>query len=187
MEAKALFLSSAACLLADTAPATAAHLMLQSQATAAEHGLSLPRSEDRSVCKACGTITILERSGHNPIKKNNDKSQNASPRTQKSKKTLPSTEEYLVLKCHACRRTTRTHTPREELSRLAKSSEAGLAVPSSTSVPMSATSKDRNKARKEKAKDLKHGALQAMLAKSREDTRRSSGFGLDLMDFMKTT
>ena len=64
---------------------------------------------------------------------------------------------------------------------------APIATRPASAAEEAATSKiaTSNASSKKRAKARKAGGLQAMLAKSKAKTSQSSGFGLDLMDFMK--
>jgi RNase P subunit RPR2 len=181
LSARLQYLNDAAHLLATTAPSTSKYLMSARNDLMFDSGMEQPESLKRNACSACGTILVIGWQATLEV-------QSQSPRLQNQKPAkLP--RKDMVYTCESCSRTTRIriapptkkqisksyirHTPstKQSITSIAKS-ESGPRIISANS-----SSKKRAKARKQ-------GSLAAVLA-GRNSAASTSGFGLDLMDFMK--
>jgi RNase P subunit RPR2 len=183
LSARLRYLNDAAHLQATAAPSTSRHLRSRCNALMAENELSLAETHRREACGACGTLTILGlratmRSETQPARRR--RARPGSPATQQTKS--------LLYECNTCSRKTRfplsnplpatRHKTTSVNSRSILTSQPLTKLVSGSSVSETrSSSKKRTKARK-------RGGLKALLA-AKNSVHRVSGFGLDLMDFMK--
>ncbi|KAI4284552.1 MAG: hypothetical protein L6R38_001318 [Xanthoria sp. 2 TBL-2021] len=192
LDARLRFLDRSARLLNRAAPATSAHLMLERNTVAEEHGKTLNKAQVQDICKACGTIFNADlTSTFNPIHPDVTSSKG---RNRKITPDHVSLSKQSSNECHACRRVVITPSLQsQQYSRnnqmktaaSAKLSE-NIASPSSKHdlvnaekvIPANISSKKRAKARKQ-------GGLQAMLEKAKGTNLQSSDTGLNLMDLIK--
>ncbi len=192
LDARLRFLDRSARLLSVTAPATSAHLMLERNTVAEEHGKALNKAQLQGVCKACGTMSdAVNMSTSNPLRPDavSSKGRNWNSMPDRVLLNNPSNNE-----CHACRRVVVKPTfqsqeyDRNKVTRTAPSAKLpdSGAFPSlkhdlvkvEKVIPANLSSKNRAKARKQ-------GGLQAMLEKAKETNRQPSDTGLNLMDLIK--
>lgn len=179
--ARLRYLNDSAHLLATVAPSTSRHLRSRCDALISEKELASSDAHRRNACGACGTIMILGWEGTMQTEPRPSRRRTAQPDGQAVKQT-----KALVYKCKTCYRKTRfplsdppeatRHKVTSSNSRVMSTSEL-LTKPSPVSLAAKSNSKKRAKARK-------RGGLEALLA-AKETSREVSGFGLDLMDFMK--
>jgi len=181
LAARLRYLNDAAHLLATTAPATSRQLMSKCNSLIFDCELEQSESHKRQICGACGTImtvgwaTTLEIQSQRPRGKVGKALQKE---TRKPKKEM-------VYKCGACRRTTRFDIPLPAAKRKTISTgHSKAAVPIQAKTATTATVHSANSSSKKRAKARK-GGLEALLANNKAVEARQSGFGLDLMDFMK--
>lgn len=186
LSARLKYLDEAAHLLAPTASATSKHIMLQYNSLLFDATDPQKPVKNGNACGGCGTIMILgweaTMEPSNPRRRNKGKSYGNAPKSKS-----------ISFKCQSCHRITRhpiltaqqrhkptpktstqTHIPTNTLSSTLQSK-----THPSVSEPSSANSNS-----KKRAKSRKQGGLQAILAKQKASQGVSSGFGLDLSDFM---
>ncbi|KAE9380341.1 hypothetical protein N431DRAFT_324423 [Stipitochalara longipes BDJ] len=158
LPARLRFLNDSAHLLATAAPSTSRHLRSRCNALMSENELALSDAQKQDACGACGTIVIQGWEGTMHTESQPSQRKKARLNGQAAKQT-----KTLTYQCKTCGRTTRFL----------------LGTPSSATrrKPISSNSKKRAKARK-------RGSLEALLA-AKKAGPKVSGFGLDLMDFMK--
>ena len=189
MDARLQFLRCSAQFYASLSSPLSAHLMLQCIANVAEKDSTSPKSGSQPVCNACGTIMIPGKNCTITVGKQEDHSKSCTSTRKVAKKPerpLSFANKSIVVECHSCGRTTKSLLPRKTMSSRSRGLRQEQAVVASAVVDSPSTnSKGRMKVRKEKAKERKRGGLQALLAKSKDDSKISTGFGLDLMDLMK--
>lgn len=198
LEAKLKFLRSSSQLYSFTAPSTSAYLMLQ-------HNLESPKDTNPSrknkrpsgtSCKGCGTILIPGWTSRisivnkgvatKPIRK---------ARLEKhGRRSTAGPVKVVRTDCFICYRYEETPLPpapsRKPLGKIPDTPQTTRLVKANAD-PASSTSGNSpkptaaNASSKQRAKARKKGGLQAMLEKSKASATPSSGFGLDLSDFMK--
>ena len=142
-------------------------------------------SHRRETCGACGTIMI-------PGLAAVMVSQRRLKRRGKGKNDVPP-DKSIVFQCNCCKKKTRhelpTSLPRHKPRKTTTANLNSVPFPSvsTTSKPPSipVASDNLNISSKKRAKARKQSGLQALLAKQKASQGSSSGFGLDLSDFMK--
>lgn len=193
-EAKLRFLHAAGHLYSATAPATSAQLMLQRHLEMA--GSAGPKGHDgsSSSCKACGTVLIPGWTSQiSRVDKRASKMANPKPGSKKHTraKRSPIADKYVRVKCLACHRFEDTPLQKSKPSSNSETAKATSQATSSSDAklqldPESSPLDNSSKASKRRERARKHkSGLQAMLEKSKLPAAPSSGFGLDLLDFMK--
>ena len=192
LDARLRFLDRSARVLTGTAPATSAHLMLERNTVAEEHGKALHKAQLQGICKACGTMSDADNiSTSDPLRPNaaSSKGRNWDSMPDHVLLDNPSNNE-----CHACRRV--VVKPSFQLQEYGRNkvtrTAASAKLPDNTCypslkhdlakvgkvIPANLSSKNRAKARKQ-------GGLQAMLEKAKEKNQQPSDTGLNLMDLIK--
>ena len=207
--ARSRFLNESAHLLDRTSPAISRHLTSQLHSLAQDLDLSLPDAQKGKTCAACGNLMITGWTSRTYI---NNGTSNSSLKRSFSRRAKGDSmlvgrgnermEKNLTYECLVCNRKTRqplpapikSHSKKQEhtlSSRLAsttsKASEA-TQLPTGPGTKLHAPASN-NASSKRRAKARKQSGLQAVLAKSKGDGptgASSTGFGLDLMDFMKS-
>lgn len=185
--ARLRYLNDSAYLLAATAPETSRYLMSKCNAQILDNGMEQSDSQRRQACGACGTIMILgwrvsiHVDGHITGRK--------TGKVQKeSQKPKPKSQKDMVYSCTSCGRETRFTIPTPPSVKRKKTSvyqnTAKAAVPSPSLPENAAVTASANLSRKKRAK-AKKGGLGALLANKKASDAQQSGFGLDLMDFLK--
>lgn len=192
-EAKLRFLHASGHLYSASAPATSAQLMLQRHIEIA--GNSRPKSIDGPSlsCKACGTVLIPGWTSQiSRFDKQVSKMASSKPGSKKRKRSKLSTrpEKCVRVQCLACYRFEDKPLQKAKTSSYGRVAKATLQATSSSdtkpnpdpgSSPLDKSTKPSK--RRERVRNHKKG-LQAMLEKSKAPAA-PSGFGLDLLDFMK--
>jgi ribonuclease MRP protein subunit SNM1 len=188
LSARLQYLNDSAHLLAAAAPETSRHLMSRHNSLLFDSNLDPSEAQKRKACGACGTIMILGWNGVLELKQPGRKNRRRHGGVSK-------TQRAVVYTCECCRRKTRHPfpAPRQKYNPGTKSSKpapvsatasASSRTPQAKDVPT--VSQSSNSSSKKRAKNRKQGSLQAILAKQKASEGASgSGFGLDLMDFMK--
>jgi len=153
-----------------------------------ESDIDLTGSQKRKTCGACGTIMILGWEGKLEVERQ-------QPRRAKGrqKAEAPPPTKTVVYTCDTCSRKTRISLPstsRPARYKVGSSNTKALAsVKPSATLQVDnntvATTPSANSSSKRRAKSRKNGGLEAILAKQKASQSAGSGFGLDLMDFMK--
>ncbi|KAK5149316.1 hypothetical protein BJ546DRAFT_834404 [Cryomyces antarcticus] len=208
LSARLKYLHESAHLLATSSPAISASLESQYDKLVFENGLDVPESRRREVCASCGNIMAPESSSHvvqeKPIPARIKRKGGSTGTSSALKHARP--DKIVVYQCNRCNSKTRfaakgpppvktasilvTRTPSAQ-----HSPSPASALPSSeTSTPkppndLQSATNGLNASSKKRAKARKQGGLQALLARSKNEGRAgppSSGFGLDLMDLMKS-
>ncbi|KAL8808554.1 MAG: hypothetical protein Q9182_000105 [Xanthomendoza sp. 2 TL-2023] len=164
--------------------------MLERNTVADEHDRKLNRSQLKDNCRACGTISVPGMTSKTEVTNGLSNS-----KQKKRADTIKDANELEIHECLACYRVVTTPTSNIlrngfgnqgkpagliERSKIVAAESKHDIMQTEASTPANASSKRRAKARKQ-------GGLQAMLEKSKGATSQSSGTGLDLMDFIKTT
>lgn len=184
--ARVKHLDGAARILAETAPQISRHLNLKHNTLAFQHVIDLPPERRRTVCGACGTLVKpgvngkLERERKG---KRNGKAQNSV----QHKTTLTARTQARIYTCFTCNQYTRTISkypakkPRRKEKAGVPTTVASISPvvdkPAPVPVPQTAAAK--------KSRSSKKSGLAALLAQQKKTQSSSSGFGLNLMDFMK--
>lgn len=182
--ARRRFLDEAANLLFASVPETSRQLMSDRNTISFDNEINAADGQKRGACGACGTPFVLGQQGTVKFDRMPSKKQRHKNQQQTSKQ--PNQISYT---CYTCGRytqftnSTRIKPPRQ---RRVTSKEAAIHVPQPIQIP-TANSHQSNAGIKKKPKSGKKGGLAAMLAKQKESQGPSSGFGLDLMDFMKNS
>ena len=178
------YLNDSAHLLASTAPEISKYLMSRRNALIFENNIEQSASQRREVCGACGAIMIIGWEGTLQIE---------SQRSRRDKKgrrngNAATRAKAVVYTCESCGRETRhqlNDTPIRHKS-VSSSSIALLASHQASLITSTANTAtpSANSSSKKRAKARKQG-LEAILARQKATEAKTSGFGLDLMDFMK--
>lgn len=188
-DARLRFLEASAVLYSSTAPATSAHLMLQSNAEAAAVPKTNRKNPSDRACGGCGTLSIHGQTPRNTVEKENVPrrfSSKSQPSKQRQNKIFSASRKIVKVECLVCHRYVKNSIEvprgkaiggREESAPASSTTSAGPDLGKSAFTAKS-SSKQRAKARKQ-------GGLHALLEKSRKAGGSSSGFGLDLLDLMK--
>jgi ribonuclease MRP protein subunit SNM1 len=189
LSARLRYLNDSAHLLTTTAPATSRYMMSSCNALMFDRNIDQSETQRRKVCGACGTIMILgwectvQLESQKRRRKKGDQSKDA-----------PNSSKAIVYKCESCSRETRfpipLPAPRNKMRSQRQMPSSGTGAMnllqakanSTTSTPLST-----NASSKKRAKARKQGGLGAILAQKKASEASRSGFGLDLMDFMKKT
>ena len=193
--AKLRFLDASSHALSSSAPATSAHLMLQLNREAADHDLQLRGGESSGgACKACGRSLVPGRTSRISIVKDGASKSTTRSRSHGNGSAAMARNKYLRIDCLVCHRFEKKPLPRSTGDNTKKQtgfqsqlllSATPTADAASNASPQSMKTGNVNASSKQRAKARKHGGLQAMLEKSKASASLSSGFGLDLLDFMK--
>lgn len=186
LSARLRYLNDSAHLLATTAPATSRYLMSRCNTLMFERDIEQSDTQRRNICGACGTIMVLGWEGTMQL-------ESQRPRRRcNSQKAVPKTSKAVVYKCESCSRVTRFPipllTPRNETRLLLQTPtlEAGEANSSPVRAsPVVNAPLSTNASSKKRAKARKQSGLEALLAKKKSSEATTTGFGLNLMDFMK--
>jgi ribonuclease MRP protein subunit SNM1 len=194
--ARLRYLHDSAHLLATTAPATSKYLMSNCNSLMFENGIEQSESHKGKACGACGTIMILGWGGKLEVETQRARRGSSTP-----KRTMADRVRAMIYRCESCGRQTRINisapsknkassvTNTKHSSNIAQASNTSL-LPSSPTLqqPKSNVSSTASSTNKKRTKARKQGGLEAVIARQRAaDSSRSSGFGLDLLDFMKKT
>ncbi|TVY26178.1 hypothetical protein LHYA1_G005360 [Lachnellula hyalina] len=186
LSARLQYLNDSAHLLAATAPETSRHLMSRHDSLLFDSNLDPPTTQKRKACGACGSIMILGWNGVLELKQPGRKN------TRRQGK-VSNPQRAVIYTCDCCGSKTRNYfpTPHQKYKPRTKPSKTVPIL--ATASPGTAQTKETpslgqssNSSSKKRAKSRKQGSLQAILAKQKASEGASaSGFGLDLMDFMK--
>ncbi|KAI9873499.1 MAG: hypothetical protein M1830_000339 [Pleopsidium flavum] len=207
-------LNESAHLLASTSPAISRHLISQMHAVALDINLRLSEAQKQDACGACGNLmipgwtsrTYLDKSTSNfELRRNaNRKSKAKNLRLGKGGGVAAAaTEKCMIHECLLCNRKTRqplrmsTKSDSKQKEHVFSPSSASPApgVTGATQLPPKSrpeapTSSSMNASSRMRAKARKQGGLQALLAKKKKEDGSngglSTGFGLGLMDFMRS-
>ncbi len=161
--------------LAMSSPSTAAFIESQIDKLVMEHDMPITAARRREICGACGSIMAC--AGTNAIKCSEAGDMTCqccgAITTQPVRARPEPTAARAVLP-----------VPEQDIESPARSS---IVTPPKETTP-STRHKSSNIRSKERAKTRKQSSLRSMLVKSQQSVTptRSSGYGIDLMDFMKT-
>jgi RNase P subunit RPR2 len=179
-------LDGAAHILAETAPQISRHLNLRHNALAFQHEVDPPAERRRTVCGACGTLVKPGVNGKLERERKGKRSSKAQSSVQ-HQTTLAVRTQARIYTCFTCNRTTRmiSKYPANKPRRKEKAGVPTAAAlippimdkPAPVPVPQTAGAK--------KSRSSKKSGLAALLAQQKKTQSSSSGFGLNLMDFMK--
>ena len=184
LSARLRYLNNSAHLLASTAPETSKFLMLQCNALMFDSEIEQSDSRRQQVCGACGSVMKVGWEASVRLETQRPR------RKRKGTAKMPERRQEMAYSCAACSRTTRIRAKAIDLRKQAITQKAApipttsqnstSSLPNgSTSGPHTATLNSKRRAKR------KNGGLEALLANKKAADARSSGFGLDLMDFMK--
>lgn len=189
LSARLRYLNDSAHLLVATAPSTSRYMMSSCNALMFDRNIDQSETQRRKICGACGTIMILGWEGTVQLE-----SQKQRRKENDKKKDAPNARKAIVYKCEACSRKTRfpipPPVPRNKIraQRQMPSSGTGATnLPQAKASSTTSTPLSTNASSKKRAKARKQGGLGAILAQRKASEPSRSGFGLDLMDFMKKT
>jgi ribonuclease MRP protein subunit SNM1 len=175
------FLNDSAHLLAITAPAVSRHVMSTYNAFLSENNLEPAESHRRETCGACGTTMILGQGAE--LERNRQLERRGKGRYDTTR------SKFIIYHCKSCNKRNQhripTSLPRHKPRTETVSALAPVASTSSQLLSNSVAPEGSNNSSKKRAKTRKQGGLQALLAKQKASQSISSGFGLDLSDFMK--
>lgn len=205
IKARARYLDESAHLLASTSPAISRHLRSQLHKVATDYNLSLSDAQKNGACGACGNLMIPGWTSRTYL-------DNERP-TRNLKRKATKQDDKAGLKavcneCLICNRVTRlplpapiralskepANPPCSKITPTTSKNPIGTNIPAEPGAgppasPFNNASSFTNASSKRRAKARKQSGLQALLAKKKEESLgggSSTGFGLDLMDFMKT-
>lgn len=183
--ARLQYLDKSAHLLAITAPSTSRYLMSRRNHLMFDNAIELSDSLRGNVCCACGSIMIIGWQASLELRSRRCRRQGHNRNQQRPTKDL-------VYTCDSCRRTTHIPIAPAAPNRASKSSNIRTAASvqqvntNSAMTEPSPRATSANSSSKKRAKARKLGGLAAVLANKQSASLSStSGFGLDLMDFMK--
>lgn len=179
------FLSSAAHLLAHSAPETSAFLTRRRTEVLLENAIPLPAAHRQHACTSCGHLLIPGQRA-TTLTLRPAKAAAKPSRAQRRKAPLPTTTPSRggVAKVLACGRCTRkTVLALDAPGRISRSCKDGGVSKAKAAAVAGEPAKSANASSKKRAKNRKAG-LQALLDQKR-DSATSAGFGLSLADFMK--
>jgi RNase P subunit RPR2 len=183
LSARLRYLNDSAHLLAITAPATSRRLIARCYALMFENKLDPSEAQRQNACGACGTIMALGWDGtmqteSQPSRRSKDIRDGQGHQHSKA----------LICKCETCGRKTRlplNTRPQANRRKSASSNLRSMSTSQSLTKPNSGSQVLEVKTRgKKRARARKRGGLEAILA-GKKVNPETSGFGLDLMDFMK--
>lgn len=200
VSAQLRYLNDSAHLLAASAPRTSAFLMSRCNSLMFESNLQQSESQRLQVCRACGNIMVLGMTASRRVCGTQLKLRGKEPQA----KTSATQDEKVVLyDCELCERQTQQifRYPGTKASRNLSSKSFGrlpVAIQkASSSMEFTSTSmasiasmnSSANISSKKRAKVRKQGGLQALVARKKEIDAGVSGggFGLDLLDLMKSS
>ncbi|KAL8903097.1 MAG: hypothetical protein Q9207_004146 [Kuettlingeria erythrocarpa] len=174
--------------------------MHERNVVAQEHEKALTKAQLKDICKACGTVLILDVTSKKELSK-----PGGARRKRKRREGVPPLQselpgERLQLKCLACHRVTIV-TPviapqRQDFGKINRPNEAtqrskDAVTGSELQLDIAKTGAEKpasaNASSRKRAKARKQGGLQALLERSKGTQSQSGNPGLDLMDFMKKT
>lgn len=185
LSARLQYLNDSAHLLSATAPETSRHLMSRHDSLLFDSSLDPPNTQKRKACGACGTIMILGWNGVLELKQPGRKNKRRQGKVSKPQRAV-------VYTCDCCGSKTRNSfpAPHQKYKPGTKSSKAVSAAAAASSATLTkgnpGLGQSSNSNSKKRAKSRKQSSLQAILAKQKASEGASaSGFGLNLMDFMK--
>ncbi|KAH7336315.1 hypothetical protein BKA65DRAFT_31700 [Rhexocercosporidium sp. MPI-PUGE-AT-0058] len=181
LAARLRYLNESAHLLATTSSTTSRYLMSRHNALMYDWKMELSEAQKKKACGSCGTIMIL---GWGATLESSV--QNTKDKTR-AKRKVRKQPRAMVYSCGTCSKTTRFPMSISKPSRRNKSVlHATSTLTAPAPVPQSQTSDANTPSKKApRRKSRKKGVLDAILARSQAPQATSSGFGLDLNDFMK--
>ncbi|EPE25703.1 hypothetical protein GLAREA_01615 [Glarea lozoyensis ATCC 20868] len=185
VSARLNFLNESARVLAITAPAVSRQVMSTYNALLSCSNLEPTESHRRETCGACGTIMILGLEATMEAQKESRRKLNGRRDAPQSK--------CITFACKCCKKKTRhpipTSLPRHKPRKTSAHDPESANIPPSSANPKLSSNivatESPSTSSKKRAKNRKQGGLQALLAKQKASQGTSSGFGLDLLDFMK--
>jgi ribonuclease MRP protein subunit SNM1 len=188
------YLNDSAHFLATTTTSTSAYLQSQCHSLISDNDIDQMESSRRYTCGACGNLNIV--GWTSTIQLNIPRKKQNARRRAKVERPLNQAKDILY-KCELCGRVTQQHIPKmpgkTTRACISGSRTQDVQNPANPSTPLPAISQatlgaaSANVSSRKRAKIRKHGGLQALLAKSKEEASRGSSgsFGLDLLDLMK--
>jgi RNase P subunit RPR2 len=188
LTARLRYLNDSAHLLATTAPATSKYLMSKCNSLMFDSNIEQSDSHKQKVCGACGTVMILGWEGKLQVESGRARRRKSTP-----KKATNNRVRAMVYKCESCGSKTRldispspSSVPKDKSVSLSHANLRSSTLPTSNTSSLLLNTPPPQAKKRTKAR--KQGGLEAILARQKAtDSRGSSGFGLDLLDFMKKT
>jgi len=212
IRARAKHLDESAHLLACASPAISRHLRSQLHTLATDYNLNLSDAQKREACGACGNImtpgwtsrTYLDIGRSKRSLKRNASRRSDTGNLWSKEQTEEAAAKAVCYECLICNRVTRQALPAPRRASQKKQEQipppsklvdtasrdpnaAHITAESGLGPPLSSFS---NASSRRRAKARKQSGLQALLAKKKEESLGggfATGFGLDLMDLMKTS
>ena len=182
LSARLRFLNESAHLLATTAPTISRQLTSRCNALMTDNTLDTSEAQRLNACGACGTIMIVGWEGTKKMESQPARRGKALRDGQAVKQT-----KALVYLCETCGKKTRFPLSTKSQAYKHELTTSGLrsniTSQSSTKPSPASSAPEAKSSSKKRAKAKKRGGLEAILAAKKAGD--SSGFGLDLMDFMK--
>lgn len=188
LQARLRYLDAAANLLSVAAPQTSRHLRFKHGSISFDHGIDRTEEQRMKACGACGTAVVPGLEGVLQRKRSPSKKvKKGAPRRFSTATTQPGP---MVYTCNSCSRSTEfisTSQPKPPRYKIT----AGVPLPPKELVNAAPELTRRASpvlasGIKKKTKSTKKSGLAALLAKQKDSSQASSsGFGLNLMDFMK--
>jgi RNase P subunit RPR2 len=183
LSARLRYLNDSAHLLANTAPSTSRQLRSRCDVLMSENDLAPSDAHRQDACGACGTIMVLGWVGTMKTGPQPSRRRKPRPDGQAIKQT-----KALIYECKTCHRKTRfplSEPPPATRYKNPSSTSRLLSTSQSLTKPMpSSLVPEARSNSKKRAKARKRGGLEALLT-AKKAGPEASGFGLDLMDFMK--
>ncbi|KAH6711048.1 hypothetical protein DL95DRAFT_1867 [Leptodontidium sp. 2 PMI_412] len=184
LSARLRYLNESAHLLATTSPTTSRYLMSRHNALMYDSKIELSESQKKKACGACGTIMILgwEATLQSEVRSRKGK---AAGNTARKEREAARHLRTMVYTCGTCSKKTQFPT---SISKPIRRNKAALPSTSTSTAPtLQSQASEANTPSKKapKRKSRKKGVLEAILARNQAPQATSSGFGLDLSDFMK--
>ena len=182
LSARLRFFNESAHLLATTAPATSRQLISRCNALMTDNEPDTSEAQRLNACGACGTIMIVGWEGTKKMESQPAR-RGKGPRDGQAVKHT----KALVYHCETCGKKTQSPLGTKLQAYRQNLTTSGLRsniTSQSITKPSPASSAPEAKSSsKKRAKAKKRGGLEAILAAKKAG--EYSGFGLDLMDFMK--
>ncbi|CZT08197.1 hypothetical protein WAI453_002200 [Rhynchosporium graminicola] len=180
LSARLRFLNDSAHLLATNSPATSRYLMSRHNALLYDSKIELSDAQKQKACGACGTIMILGWEATIAIEKSSKRGT-----ARKEAKVGNHQPRAMVYSCTTCFRKTRFSTGMSKPARRRRTTLHSTNKLPALMPPFQTKDAKTPAKSGSKGKSRKKGVLDAMMARSQASQPSSSGFGLNLSDFMK--
>ena len=193
--AKLNYLNDAAHVLTLSSPSIAAAFQARYGHVTDENNINPPDTRAREICHACGHNMLSTAIYTASSRDKSGKKEHKRIPNHETKRNPPTKDKTIVLECRTCLAKTEINLPaakrcRPSAGRKTQTETTSSSHLSSTPTPSRAASTQglptqNHGAKAKRAKN--RNSLHAMLAKSKEQAQSDKGFGLGLMDLMKST